>query len=164
LARWSMRRGPPLRTAIHAHSPLATRPTRTGRPHRPAPPSLWHRRRTPPRRAAPRCPCLDPWLTCVLVVTPSPRHERYKWSLARRRTRRHGHRAATAAPWTSRVERPSHWFFRPPNPPGTSLGSVGTPAAAPCTSRAAPSPALRLLRLHLPASAVPARRPCLRHK
>jgi hypothetical protein len=43
--------GPPLRTAIHTHSPRATRLTHAGWPHRPAPPDLWHRRRTPPRRA-----------------------------------------------------------------------------------------------------------------
>jgi hypothetical protein len=44
----------------------------------------------------------------------------YKWSQARCRAQRHGHRAATAVPWASRAELPSHWFFRPPNPPGTS--------------------------------------------
>jgi hypothetical protein len=44
--------GSPLRTAIRAHSPRATRLTHAGWPHRPAPPDLWRQRRTPPRRAA----------------------------------------------------------------------------------------------------------------
>jgi hypothetical protein len=64
--------GPPLRTAIRAHSPRATRLTHAGWPQRPAPPGLWRRRRTPPRRAALGAHALT--LTDVrAVVNPFPK-------------------------------------------------------------------------------------------
>jgi hypothetical protein len=54
-ARWD----PLTRTDPPAFSPLSTRLTRTGRLHRPAPPGLWCRRRTPPHLATSLCPCLN---------------------------------------------------------------------------------------------------------
>jgi hypothetical protein len=57
---WSARGGTLSREpTLSALSPRATRLTRTGRPHRPAPPDLWRRCCTPPRLAASLCPCLD---------------------------------------------------------------------------------------------------------
>jgi hypothetical protein len=55
-------------------------------------------------------------------------------------------------------------FSDRPTLQAASLGSVGTPAAAPCTGRAVPSPALRLLRPHPPTAAVPAHRRCICRK
>jgi hypothetical protein len=56
----------PSRHAPHARRLAA--PTCAARPMASAPYSA--------SPCCPRCPCLDPWLTCVWVVNPSPRHER----------------------------------------------------------------------------------------
>jgi hypothetical protein len=56
----------PSRHALHARRLAA--PTCAARPMASAPYSA--------SPCCPRCPCLDPRLTCVLVVNPSPRHER----------------------------------------------------------------------------------------
>jgi hypothetical protein len=55
LAHWSMRRGPPLRTAIPALSPVATRHARTGASHRPC-------------RSANRAPLYAPHAVCPCCV------------------------------------------------------------------------------------------------
>jgi hypothetical protein len=138
---------------LSALSPRATCLTRMGRPNRPVPPGLWRRRRTPPRLAASLCPCLNS------VTDVCDGHD----LLPKARAPINGAKLA-ATPWASRAELPSHWFFRPPPLQASPIGSVGTPAAAPFTDRAAPSPALRLLRPHLLVSAVPAHRYCVHRK
>jgi hypothetical protein len=78
------RRSQGFRTDVRTQSVLATRrmlmgpakPSCAGHPTATPP---YERRAAPGRRLAatpPPCPCLDPWLACVLVVNPSPRHKR----------------------------------------------------------------------------------------
>jgi hypothetical protein len=146
------------RTALPALSSCATRLTPTGRLHRPAPPGLWRPRRT----LAVPLPIQRPLNLGAQgnTTTTLPIKSRLVSSCALRHCQaanaRHGYPTQRAPSSSSRRRQPNLLI--------PSLGPFGAPILTCCSGRAATHRNNRLQRRPPPASAVPARRHCVRCK
>jgi hypothetical protein len=143
------------RTAFLPYSPRATRHARTSRPHRPAPPGLWRRRRTlGVLRPIPRPAVLASKVTPLPLFAykswpPSPRAQGAlaeptpaPWTPMRSSTFRQLSPPNHVAPTSTRTPCSSH--TRLLSRPGRRLAGIKPPAAATAGLRRACPPATSL--------------------